>query len=690
MGKMTNFDFKLTLFSIPNLQFEVSIDLTEEGFKHKDDVADVIFSYLHLLNKPIQQKDAVLPNGIPPYIYSEVAQLSAISFNYSEKSDPASSVSRLVADMQDFTNPAEYVTGPRLYEHSNPAAVQSYLDLLTPQNVRLKLISSEFKGKTTQLGKYYGSQYNRKSLPEQTKKWADTVKTGGAYSTMLSVPLPNELIPEHFDLVGKPPANAAERAALNAAPPVKLRDDSKFTLWHKLDRSFNLPKVYAITLLSVPGKFYDTAFVVRAKLFSACFMDSMSEFLYDARLADMGFELEFSSQGVQLILSGFSDKLAPFTDSVFQALKSYEPDAATFKRFKDLLEREFKSWKTQQPYYHCSYYASLASETLQFDIADVEKTLSQTTQKDLSNFLPSLLTSSHGTAIVIGNIDEKGSKTIVDIIEKTFPFAPLEANLRSRRRPVEMPVSRLSLAGLSPDEAAKSTIASGKRLTRPGPNVKDDNSATTFYFQLPTRNIEDYVLLEILSESLEQSFYNSLRTQQQLGYIVYSGVRSREGIYSLTLTVQSALVDGAELSRRIEAFVESAIATAESISQEELESYQEGLAVRKLEPDQRLTSQASRLWGEIVEHEDSEEPIFDRHIKEVKAIRAVTTKQFGQFTRDFLSPSGSKRRLLVSQVTSTKSPSLPAAAPTEAGLSIPIYLDEIANEIEFRNSCKQL
>jgi secreted Zn-dependent insulinase-like peptidase len=63
-----------------------------------------------------------------------------------------------------------------------------------------------------------------------------------------------------------------------------------------------------------------------------------------------------------------------------------------------------------------------------------------------------------------------------------------------------------------------------------GPNAKDDNSATTFYFQLPSREIEDYILLELLAESLEQAFYNSLRTQQQLGYITYSGVRSREGI----------------------------------------------------------------------------------------------------------------------------------------------------------------
>ena len=652
-------------------------------------MADVIFSYIHTLNAPVKEGDGQSLNGIPSYIFNEVTQLSSIAFNYAEKSDPTSSVSRLVADMQDFTDPREYLTGPRLFEHQDPTSVQNYLKSLTPEDVRIKLISTDFKGKTTQEGKYYGSQYNRRSLEDETKKWAKTLSTGGAYKSQLSVPAPNELIPEKFDLLGKPAANAAEKAILTAAPPNKIREDSKFTLWHKLDRSFNQPKVFAITSLAVPASFYDTSFVVRAKLFSACFMDSMTEFLYDARLADMGFELEFTSKGVQLILSGYSDKLAPFTEKVFQALKDYEPDAATFNRFKDLLEREFKGWKTQQPYYHCSYYASLASETLQFDIKDVQDTLKKTTQKDLSGFLTKMLTSSHGTAIVIGNVDEKQSQSIVNIVEKTFPFTPLEDKLRSRRRPVEIPVSPLSLAALEPSVAATSTLASGQRIARPGPNVKDDNSATTFYFQLPTREIKEYIMLELLSESLEQAFYNSLRTQQQLGYIVYSGVRSREGIYSLTFTVQSALVDGAELSQRIEAFVESAIATAAAITVEELQSFQEGLAVRKLEPDQRLTSQAGRFWGEIVESE-TEEPMFNRHEVEVKAIRAVTTKQFAQFAKDFLSPTGPRRRLLVSQVTSTKSSTIAPAAPVDAKLSIPVNLVDITDEIAFRNSRERL
>ena len=322
--------------------------------------------------------------------------------------------------------------------------------------------------------------------------------------------------------------------------------------------------------------------------------------------------------------------------------------------------------------------------------------------------------------MIIGNVDEKGAEEIVDIVDKTFAYEPLARELRSRRRLITIPLSPRA-ANAIPDtisssmkdftSGSDSTTASGYLVKHEEPNVEDDNSAVIFYFQMPSRELGDAVLVELLSEAIEQSFYNSLRTQQQLGYIVYSGARSRDGILSLTLTVQSAVVDGAELTRRVEAFVENAVNDLINISDEEFESYKEGIAVRKLEPDQRLTEQAGRFWAEIMETrgrrgvtDDDLPPLFNRYELEVKALRTITKPQFLQFGRDFLSPDGSKRRLLVSQITSQKAPKNSATTTTETQtialqndsqssspsslipLSVPVDLVEIKDEVKFRIS----
>ena len=666
--------------------FEVTVDLTDEGLRHRDDVVDAVFAYLHAMrDAPL----AAVPK-IPAYVFNEVRQLAAVAFNYSEKPPPSSQASSAVANMQDYADPADYLTGPALYEHPDPCAVQSYLTHLTPANARVKVVARDFAGKTTETARFYGTQFSNRTLPTQTKRWAETLRNGGATYASLRLPEPNLLIPERFELLGRggpaqPPSVAQQRAWLDE-PPKKLREDATWTLWHKLDRSFAQPKVYAILQLAVPADRFNEDFVVRSKLFSYCFLDSLNEFLYDARLAGLGFELDFTNKGVQIIFSGFNDKMLPFVRSVTRSLKDYTPDAATFARYKDLLMREFLSWRTQQPYSHCSHFAALCTETLQFRIPDTMAALERVAgPASLRGFLDASIAASHGTALVVGNVDEQGAADIVDSVGQTFAWAPLPLELRSRRRTVLIPPAPPS--------------ASGYRVARPEPNKEDDNSAVTFYFQQPSRAVADTVLVELLAEALEQAFYNSLRTQQQLGYIVFSGVRARDGVYSLVLTVQSAVVGGGELARRVEAFVEAAVADlAAGLTDEDLDAFKEGLAVRKLEPDQRLTDQAGRFWGEIMEvasRGTDAQPLFDRAALEVAAIRGVDKAAFVRFARGFLTPGGAQRRLLVSQVSSQKEPAA-MPAPTAAAdaqtppLSVPVALAEISDEFAFRTAQKFL
>jgi insulysin len=47
---------------------------------------------------------------------------------------------------------------------------------------------------------------------------------------------------------------------------------------------------------------------------------------------------------------------------------------------------------------------------------------------------------------------------------------------------------------------------------------------------------------EVLTELLQEPLFKELRTNQQLGYIVFSGLRSVDGVASLVVIVQSSQV----------------------------------------------------------------------------------------------------------------------------------------------------
>ena len=108
---------------------EVAIDVTEAGLRQRDKVVDAIFSYISML----------VDQGVPQYIYDEVLQLSRIAFRFAEKGDPAPYVSSIVADMQRFVRPAEYLVGPRLVLEADDGDFARYVSRLTPSRAIVKV-----------------------------------------------------------------------------------------------------------------------------------------------------------------------------------------------------------------------------------------------------------------------------------------------------------------------------------------------------------------------------------------------------------------------------------------------------------------------------------------------------------------------------------------------------------------------
>lgn len=247
--------------------------------------------------------------------------------------------------------------------------------------------------------------------------------------------------------------------------------------------------MHAIFSLAIPLQSYNPLFVVNSKLFIGSFLDSINEdLLYDAGLAGLSFELSTTSRGFQLLFSGFGQKMNLFVQKVLDRLTSYRPTQETYLRMRDLLLRDLSNWDSLQPYQHAAYFASLASETLQYPIPDLKQTLlhPDTNIDQLQDFLTRYIVTdrgSHGTALVVGNINEQEARKLADLVDGAFPFRQvLSEQDRARRRAAVYPTGSVT------------------RLQRQEPNQNDDNSATTFYFQLPSTSPKEYMLLEFLSE----------------------------------------------------------------------------------------------------------------------------------------------------------------------------------------------
>lgn len=65
------------------------------------------------------------------------------------------------------------------------------------------------------------------------------------------------------------------------------------------------------------------------------------------------------------------------------------------------------------------------------------------------------------------------------------------------------------------------------------------SSCTEIYYQTGLQSTESNMLLELLAQIILEPCFNILRTKEQLGYIVFSGVRRTNGAQGLRIIVQS-------------------------------------------------------------------------------------------------------------------------------------------------------
>ena len=78
-------------------------------------------------------------------------------------------------------------------------------------------------------------------------------------------------------------------------------------------------------------------------------------------------------------------------------------------------------------------------------------------------------------------------------------------------------------------------------------------------------------------------------------------MKKREHLRYLAFVVQSSIINGKEITKRIETFINNEIDNIlNNLNKKEFNSFKNGIIVRKLEPDQSLTNQAGRFWSEII------------------------------------------------------------------------------------------
>jgi insulysin len=599
--------------------FSISIDVTNEGLQHQNDIVDIIFSYLTLLKE----------HGVQRWIYDETATVASCSFQFLSKRNPIDYTCSLANALQIYP-PEHVLSGPyKIYDY-DPTLIQDFLSkYFTPQNMIVFVTSKTFEGQTTEKERWYGTEYNiQKISQELCTQWskATIALSSLVDETSLHLPEQNDMIASDFTLLN---------ANLNVPKdePKMICNNDRCRLFFKPDNVFDMPKVNIMALLRT--KAASTMSVVEsvmALLWTQIVNEHSNDFTYLASMASLHSSIANVHRGIDITVSGYNHKVHVLLKRIVQTMKEV-PDKlelSLFERVKDKVRKEYQNFSFAQPYQHAFYAADLCLETSKWSIEDKVMVLESVEYNDLIQFSRTLLSRFYLEILVHGNVTVAGAKEI----------------------------SSLMLDGLNPSSPTPQSIIPALRVVSLNdgveyihrmqePNESNTNSCIEFLLQIGQLELKDVSVLALLHQLLKEPAFNELRTNEQLGYIVHTSVKTNgDDIKGLVFLIQSDSFDPVYMDDRIEAFLIRLRQKIMSLSQTEFQSNITALRQTFVEKNKNMGEESSKYWGAIC----SNHYLFKRLHLIAGHLENATKSDVLRFFDKYVSKDSPNRRKLSVQV----------------------------------------
>lgn len=156
-------------------------------------------------------------------------------------------------------------------------------------------------------------------------------------------------------------------------------------------------------------------------------------------------------------------------------------------------------------------------------------------------------------------------------------------------------------------------------------NLEDDsneNSCAVTYYEVGVEgdSLNKKLTNTIMMQFLNEPFFNQLRTQQQLGYVVFSRPVNNRGVLGVQFMVQSPTRSCEYIVNCINEYLVGMRQKVLDISKEDFQTQRDAVKIKLAEQDLNLAGEYARNWNELSTHKYN----FDRQSEEVAALDDIS------------------------------------------------------------------
>jgi len=559
--------------------FTLSVSLTDKGLAQRDEVVAAIFSYINLLRS----------KGIDKRYFDEVSHVLAIDYRYPSITRDMNYIEWL-ADTMLRVPVAHTLDAPYLADRFDPAAIAARLAEMTPQNARIWYISPQephnkqayFVNAPYQVDKISAAQYS---------DWQQR-----ATRITLSLPQLNPYIPADFSLIHPMKAPPAH--------PVQPGGDSAMPVWWMPSQFYASEPKAAITLaLRNKGAIGDARQQVLFGLNDYLSSQALDTLNSQAAVGGISFSVG-ENEGLEFTASGFTQRLPQLLQELVAGYASFQPDEQQLEQAKSWYRERLDAADKGKAFEQAIQPMQMLSQLPYTQREARRKLLPAITLQEVIAYRDALLHHATPEMLVVGNLSAEQSKKLGAALKKQLQSNGNKA-WHTHYVAVEKPVK----ANL------QKTVSSS------------DSALAALYVPAGYDEYQSMAASTLLSQIIQPWFYNQLRTEEQLGYAVFTYQMPIGRQWGIGFLLQSNSKQPAYLLQRFQAFYPQAEQRLRSMKPETFAQYQQAMINELSQRPQTLEEEAGRYSRDFSRHNFA----FDSREKVVKQVKQLTAAQLATF-----------------------------------------------------------
>ncbi|MGB9098942.1 pitrilysin [Erwinia sp.] len=558
--------------------FSISVSLTDKGQANRDQVIAAVFSYLNTLRS----------GGIDKRYFDEVANVLNLDFRYPSITRDMDYIEWL-ADTMLRVPVADTLDAPYIADQYDAQAIKARLEGMTPQNARIWYISPDEPH--NKVAYFVDAPYQVDSItPAHFAQWqADSEKI------TLSLPVLNPYIPSDFTLI-KPGQKYAHPAEVVNQPGLRV-------FYMPSQFYANDPKA-SITLALRNKEAMSTA--------KNQVMYGLNDYMAGLALDELNSQasvagISFSTgedDGVSFSASGFTQHLPELMKELLKSYATYQPDQQMLDQAKSWYLERLASAAKGKAFELAIQPAQMVSQLPYTQRSERRALVAGITLDDVKAYRKMLLEKATPELMVVGNMTEEATKTLATEVK-----SQLNCSGESWWHSQYLYIDKKTSANLE-DEGSST-----------------DSALAALYVPLGYPEYESVASSALLSQIIQPWFYNQLRTEEQLGYAVFSFQMPVGRQWGIGFLLQSNVKQPAYLLTRFQAFYPTAEKRLREMSKEDFAQYQASMINELKQRPQTLDEEAGRFSKDF----NRENYQFDTREKVIAQIQVLTPEKMATF-----------------------------------------------------------